>query len=57
MIDEIYILRKQINTDRENRSLERYVAKPIYKDVVYRLFNTIRDYLSTNWGGKFADSK
>lgn len=54
-IDQIYILRKQKNTDRESRFLDGYVANPIYADVVYHLFNTIRDYLSTDWGGKIAD--
>lgn len=54
-IDQIYILRKQKNTDRENRFLEGYVANPIYDDVVFHLFNIIRDYLSTDWGGKIAD--
>lgn len=54
-IDQIYVLRKQKNTDRENRFLEGYVANPIYDDVVYHLFNMIRDYLSTDWSGKIAD--
>ena len=54
-IDQIYILRKQKNTDRENRFLAGYVAKPIYDDVVFHLFNVIRNYLSTDWGGKIAD--
>ncbi len=54
-IDQIYILRKQKNTDRENRFLDGYVANPIYADVVWHLFNMIRDYLSTDWSGKIAD--
>ena len=54
-IDQIYILRKQKNTDRENRFLDGYVANPIYDDVVYHLFNMIREYLSTDWSGKIAD--
>lgn len=28
---------------------------PIYDDVVYHLFNMIREYLSTDWSGKIAD--
>lgn len=54
-IDQIYILRKQKNTDREDRFAEDYVANPIYEDVVWHLFSTVREYLSTDWGGKIAD--
>jgi hypothetical protein len=54
-IDQIYILRKQKNTDREDRFLEGYVSNPIYDDVVFHLFNMVRNYLSTDWGGKVAD--
>lgn len=54
-IDQIYILRKQKNTDRENRFLEGYEANPIYDDVVCHLFNMIRDYLSADWSRKIAD--
>lgn len=54
-IDQIYILRKQKNTDREDRFSEGYVANPIYEDVVWHLFTTVRDFLSADWGGKIAD--
>ncbi|WP_279068612.1 Bpu10I family restriction endonuclease [Intestinimonas butyriciproducens] len=54
-IDQIYILRKQRNTDREDRFLEGYVANPIYEDVVWHLFSFVREYLSSDWGGKIAD--
>lgn len=54
-IDQIYILRKQKNTDREDRFCEGYVANPIYEDVVWHLFTTVRDFLSADWGGKIAD--
>lgn len=54
-IDQIYVLRKQKNTDREDRFIEGYVANPIYADVVWHLFNMVREYLSTDWGGKIAD--
>lgn len=54
-IDQIYILRKQKNTDREDRFLDSYVANPIYDDVVWHLFSTVRDYLAADWGGKIAD--
>ncbi len=46
-VDQIYVLRKQKNTDREFRFLEGYVKNPIYVDVVQRLFEDIRDYLNS----------
>lgn len=54
-VDQIYVLRKQRNTDREYRYLEGYVANPIYIDVVWHLFSSVREYLSTDWHGKIAD--
>ena len=54
-VDQIYVLRKQKNTDREFRYLEGYVSNPIYPDVVLHLFNTIREYLSTDWHGTIID--
>lgn len=54
-IDQIYILRKQRNTDREDRFLDGYIANPIYEDVVWHLFSTVREYLAADWGGKIAD--
>ncbi len=54
-IDQIYILRKQKNTDREDRFVEGYVANPVYEDVVWHLFSMVRDYLAADWGGKIAD--
>ena len=54
-IDQIYILRKQKNTDREDRFVDGYVANPVYEDVVWHLFSMVRDYLAADWGGKIAD--
>lgn len=54
-VDQIYVLRKQKNTDREYRYLDGYVANPVYEDVVWHLFTTVRDYLATDWHGKIAD--
>ncbi len=54
-IDQIYVLRKQKNTDREDRFLEGYISNPIYYDVVWHLFSTVREYLSADWGGRIAD--
>lgn len=48
-IDQIYILRKQRNTDREYRYLENYEKNPIHDDVVYHCFCTIRKFLTENW--------
>lgn len=50
-IDQIYILRKQKNTDREFRLLEGYQKNPIYLDVIEHLFNTVRDHLTKPWEG------
>lgn len=54
-LDQIYILRKQKNTDREFRYLDGYVSNPIYDDVVWHLFNTVREYLTIDWQGKISD--
>jgi len=50
-VDQIYVLRKQKNTDREYRFLPDYEKNPIYPDVVEHLFNTVRTHLTTNWEG------
>ena len=50
-VDQIYVLRKQKNTDREFRFLSAYEKKPIYLDVVEHLFNTVRAHLTSNWEG------
>ncbi|WP_246844431.1 Bpu10I family restriction endonuclease, partial [Hydrocoleum sp. CS-953] len=50
-IDQIYVLRKQKNTDREFRFKEGYIKHPIYADVVEHLFVYIRDYLTSDWEG------
>lgn len=54
-VDQIYVLRKQKNTDREFRYLDGYVANPIYADVVWHLFSSVREYLSIDWHGEIAD--
>lgn len=50
-IEQIYVLRKQKNTDREFRYKEGYVKNPIYEDVVEHLFDKVRDYLTFDWEG------
>jgi len=48
-VDQIYILRKQKNTDREYRYEEGYVKNPIYADVVVHLFGLVRAHLTASW--------
>jgi hypothetical protein len=48
-IDQIYVLRKQKNTDREFRYSESYEKNPIYPDVVWHLFNATREFLTGSW--------
>lgn len=48
-VDQIYVLRKQKNTDREYRYLPNYQKNPVYLDVVIHLFNTVRDHLTNDW--------
>jgi hypothetical protein len=50
-VDQIYVLRKQKNTDREYRFLPGYIKKPIDPLVVWHLFSTVRAYLTSNWEG------
>lgn len=47
-IDQIYVMRKQKNTDREFRYDETYVKNPIYGDLVWDLFSYVIDYLSAD---------
>jgi hypothetical protein len=54
-IDQIYILRKQKNTDREFRYSDTYVKNPIYADVVFDLFQRVRNHLTADWSGSIAD--
>jgi hypothetical protein len=50
-IDQIYVLRKQKNTDREFRYADGYVKNPIYEDVVFHLFHNVRAFLTESWEG------
>lgn len=53
-VDQIYILRKQKNTDRKYRFASTYVKNPIYPDVVMHLFETVRNHLTTTWNNSNA---
>ncbi|MGH2507038.1 MAG: Bpu10I family restriction endonuclease [Gammaproteobacteria bacterium] len=50
-IDQVYVLRKQKNTDREFRYDPAYVKNPIYDDVVINLFDLVRTFLTSPWEG------
>lgn len=48
-VDQIYVLRKQKNTDRKYRLMSGYVKNPIYADVVENLFDMVRNHLTADW--------
>lgn len=50
-IDQIYVLRKQKNTDRELRFAEDYAKNPIDANVVGHLYQTVRNHLTSDWDG------
>lgn len=50
-IDQIYVLRKQKNTDREFRYDSSYQKNPVYEDVVEHCFKGVREFLTVDWEG------
>ncbi len=50
-VDQIYVLRKQKNTDREFRYSDNYSKNPIYPDVIEHLFYSVREFLTSDWEG------
>lgn len=48
-VDQIYILRKQKNTDREYRYAATYEKNPVYLDVVEHLFELVKNHLTIDW--------
>lgn len=54
--DKIYILRKQKNTDREFRYLDGYTKNPLYADVIFNLFQYVKDHLTSDWSGGVNDN-
>ena len=54
-VDQIFVLRKQKNTDREFRYDDDYVKNPIYEDVTFNLFNMVRDHLTNPWEGSIQE--
>ncbi len=53
-IDQIYVLRKQKNTDREFRFDPDYKKNPIYADVIEHCFNYVREFLTSDWEGSIS---
>lgn len=54
-VDQIYVFRKQKSTDREFRYDEQYEKKPIDSQVVWHLFQAVRDHLTDDWGGDVGE--
>ena len=54
-VDQIFVLRKQKNTDREFRYDPLYVKNPIYEDVTLNLFNMVREHLTNPWEGSIQE--
>jgi len=50
-VDQIYVFRKQKNTDREYRYAEEYIKNPIDVDAVWHLFCTVRSHLTVDGKG------
>ncbi|MBK7383579.1 MAG: Bpu10I family restriction endonuclease [Flavobacteriales bacterium] len=48
-VNQIYVLRKQKNTDREFRYLKGYKKNPVYPDVIEHLFTSVRNHLTADW--------
>jgi hypothetical protein len=50
-VDQIYVVRKQKNTDREYRYLDGYEKKAVDATVIFHLFGLVREHLTKPWGG------
>jgi len=48
-VEQIYVFRKQKNTDREFRFEPGYAKNPIDPNVVWHLFDTVRTHLTADW--------
>jgi len=53
-VDQIYVFRKQKNTDQEYRFDADYDKKPVDASVVWHLFETVRNHLTSDWEGGIA---
>lgn len=54
-VDQIYVFRKQKNTDREFRYDDAYDKKPIDPAVIGHLFNMVREHLTSDWSGDVSE--
>lgn len=54
-VDQIYVFRKQKNTDRKYRLRDGYDKKPLDPNVVIHLFNSVRNHLTADWKGGIKD--
>lgn len=48
-LDQIYVFRRQKNTDREFRFLANYHKMPIDPEVVWHLYELVRNHLTIDW--------
>jgi hypothetical protein len=48
-VDQIYVFRRQKNTDREFRFGPEYVKRPLDPDVVFHLFALVRSHVTSEW--------
>lgn len=53
-VDQIYVFRKQKNTDREFRFADDYDKNPMDPEVVWHLYQTVRNHLLRDWEGGVA---
>lgn len=54
-VDQLYVFRKQKNTDREFRYDKGYDKKAIDPEVVAHLFKMVREHLTADWGGDVSE--
>lgn len=54
-VDQLYVFRRQKNTDREYRYEDGYEKKPIDPHVVNHLFSMVRSHLTSDWGGDVSE--
>jgi hypothetical protein len=48
-VEQIYVLRRQKNTDREFRYEDGYVKNPINVETVEHLYEMVREHLTSRW--------
>lgn len=48
-IDQVYVLRRQKNTDQDERLLPGFEKKPIHQDLIWDLYGRVRHHLTESW--------